>query len=1169
MTIRLKPAGWATAALLLAASAVHALVPTGPGAYITPTMTFTKVAPRISWNGARVTFTDYTGNSITPKTVYDNIVMNSDGTDISTLVWSGYTVQDEWGWWSPDGSRLAFQAWNGKSGTTAIWVYDFNTTTATKFVDSPRYDAYPTWSPDGSKIGFMSQRNSAGIYNLFVINADKPENDTDNKAVQLTSYTTGGGMGRPSFSPDGKQIIYTGKTAAMPRNDLFLMDVVDVDNDGWGDNMRALTDAATVIPGANPASVSEPYIIGDRYYFVALSSNTVDGKYHVYSAALDGVNKDVWQVTASDADEAYMSASPTRMVVLGRWSPSQGADVQGVYAYDMTDADDTPGSVSGTLPVTPQGSAAGYLVEILNGGARIAETTTDVNGAWALTDLRPGGYFLRFSSPTGHPLAISTVTRPVIVAPGKNAEVSVFSSPRAARRPRNVIPTIRDDGSVNIRFQPDPESQLTAGWRYATFNVYRGHSENGPWTYIGSVSTDAPLFEFIDNNPGNLTEAFYTATTVTTDGSATLESWYADAGQAANNLVFNPSFEMVDASNLPIGFSFRQDAGGDATWASTTDAIVGTRSVVVTQGSAPIGTYVETTVEHSIPTPPGGVGHYVQGAYTRIINTPAASSSVIRLAYSVTKPNAGALAWYGTGYNSSANASSAAVPTTPLVWVGYTNPIATFTPSTYTRISLVQDKPAAGFVPGDSRVVYDELRFQARRVGETGVVWGRVFDAAGSPVAGVTVSDGEKTARTDARGLFDIGNSTTGAHTVTFSYPGQPNIVRQIKNVGGYVFSENLAFPNVIPLSFGGRVLLSNGLPAKGATVTWVVGNLLSDGSQDVYSATTDASGYYTLDTSSRPLDTTKKVWVSAHLAGYKSAYLLDRSIAGSAGTVGFDLTLGARTPVIEIGRATVPPTIDGVVNAGEWANSAEITGFMAFPTTNPYSPGTRAYAMWDSENLYVAMVADEPNPAGIKADQMGHEPFDSPGVWGDDNFQVFLDPLVSLGLGFGRDVWQFGFNLNTMEIGVTDGIIRIAPNAVALNTSATVFMQPANSVDAAGKKWTVEAAIPWDGLSYDMLMVQAPSVGVEWGGMFARTRTQDASNASTSSLGARFAEPWNWNTLRFVNTVSPPTISALDALKIASGLRAATSLAGDTDNSGTITLEDAVALLRAENGLN
>lgn len=1169
MITRLK---WlcAAGAVAMAAPLANAAVPTGPAQNLTPKNTYTKVAPRISADGNLVVYTDYTG-AVDGSNTSRNIAYKKRGdADFLLAKWQMWEKQDEWAVAGPN-NTIWFQSFSQPNGRTDIWKYDVNTGQSTQMTNHVAYDAFPAISPDGTKMAFLSQRDTAW-YQMYLMDATKPENTTDNipKAVITFPAATGVTLGRMSFTPDSKQIVFLYKTAAMPRAEVYIGDAADLDNDNTLDNLRPLTDIGAVKTGGG---VSEPGgVIGDRAYFTTNVGLDGTGKNHVYSVSISAgaPNADLWQVSASNANENYVSVGGDGMVVLAVSDVSRGAYAQYVDYYPMGGPDDAPGGASGILKVSPQGSNANYLVEAFNGTQKIAETTTDSSGAWAFTDLRPGGYFLRFSPGTGLP-NISTVTRPVIVPPGGNAVVDVFSSYFSARRPFGVVPTIRPDGSVDIRFQPAAESAAGPGWSYVKFNVWRGPSADGPWTQIGEVSKDGPFYGFKDTNPGDLTKAFYSVTSVTTDGTDTLESWYADAGQAANNLIFNPGFELTDSTGKPLGYSFRQGTDGDATWDTTTsDTIFGSRSLVVTQGANRIDTFVDTSVAYNVPTP-GAAESYIHGAYARFMEMPVAAGQTIRQAYSLTEPNAGATTWYDASYNSNAtNSSSAALPTTPPTWLYQVNPITTLSPTTYTRVTLYGNQPAAGILPNVSRAVYDDFTFQVKRVGDTGVVWGRVHDSAGTPVAGVTVTDGEKTVLTDSSGVFAIRDSATGDHTVTLSYPGQPNIVRSIKNIGGYVFNEVLAFPNVIPVSYGGRVTLPNGQPAKGAKVTWVVGNLKTDPSEDIYTATTDANGRYTLNTASNPLNTSKKVWATAHLGGYKGAVVADRSIAGGgAGVVGFDLTLGARTPVIEVGRAAAPPTIDGVVNASEWAKSAEITSFVKFPTSNPYAPATRAYAMWDDQYLYVAMVADEPNPAGIKADQSGYES-SATGVWGDDNFQVFLDPTRALGYGHGNEVWQLGFNLNTASIGITDGVLLVGPNPKALDTAPSLFsLEAKNSVNAAAQKWTVEVAIPWDELSYDSLDVSAPTEGAEWVGMFARYRSQDASNASTSSMGSKFSEPWNWNTLRFVNTVSPPTISAVDALKIAGGLKAATSKAGDVNNSGSITLEDALALLRSENGLN
>jgi Tol biopolymer transport system component len=1161
---------WTAGAAAFAAPAALALVPTGPAQNLTPNITYSKVAPRISPSGGLIVYTDYTGSVDPSGTKRDMYYKKRADAGFTRVNWQIEGKDDEWGVAAPDDKTVVFHSYSQGNGRTDIWKFDTTTGASTQMTTNAAYDAFPAISPDGTKMVFLSQRNSAN-YQMFLMDGSKPENATDNVPKQVTQLeATGTSVGRMVFTSDSKSVVFLYKTAAMPRNEVYIADAADVDNDGVLDNLRPVTDTAAYKTGT---AIGEPAVYGDRIYFTTNAALDGTGKNHVYSVDLNGtgVNADIWQVSASNANENYVSVGADGMVVLAGTDAARGSYASYVDYYPMTAGDNTPGGASGLLPMSPQGSHADYVVEIFNGPTKIAETTTDNNGAWAFTGLRPGGYFLRFSSLAGHPVPISTVTRPVIVPPGGNAVVDVFSSGFTARRPGGVVPTIQPNGSVDIRFQPAAESALTAGWSYVNFNVFRGTSANGPWTKIGTVAKDGPFFDFNDATPGDLTKAFYSVTSVTTDGTTTLESWYADAGQAANNLIFNPSFELVDGSGNPIGYSFRQGAGGDATFGTTTtEAILGSRSLVVTQGLTRTDTFADISVPYNIPTP-GTAESYVHGAYARFIDMPVAAGQTIRQAFSFTQPNAGAGTWYDGLYNSAVtNNSSAALPTTPATWLYQVNPVTTHNPSTYTRVTLYGNTPAEGILPNQSRAVYDELRFQVKRVGDTGVVWGRILDAAGTPVAGVSVTDGQKTVSSDSNGVFAIRDSATGDHTVTISYPGQTSITRQIKNIGGYVFSEVLAFPSVIAPTVGGRVLLPNGQPAVGAKVSYTVGKISVDGSEVFYSATTDANGNYTIDDSGQPFDTTKTIWVSAHKAGYKSTYLADKKIlAGATGRIGFDLTLGGATPVIEVGRATTPPTIDGVVNPSEWAKSAEITSFLLYPTSGPYSPTTRAYAMWDDGNLYVAMVADEPNTAGIKADQTGFESAGSPGVWGDDNFQIFLDPLSALGIGYGREAWQFGMNLNA-DIGITDGSFRIGPLAQGLDTTQSVFDLRADStVDAANNRWMAEIAIPFTSWIVGGDFVQAPTNGTEWMGMVARYRSQDGTNASTSQVGSKFSETDKWNTLRFVNTVSPPTISALTALKIAGGLQAATSKVGDVNSSGAITLEDAVSLLRKEQGLN
>ncbi len=112
--------------------------------------------------------------------------------------------------WSPDGTRIAFSS--DRSGNYDIWILNVRNGELKQLTKDAGNDFSPTWSPDGREIGFASTRQpSPGIY------AIGPDGSSEH-LVNAVAGAAGGGFGRttigtPSWSPDGKKVVYSTVTS--------------------------------------------------------------------------------------------------------------------------------------------------------------------------------------------------------------------------------------------------------------------------------------------------------------------------------------------------------------------------------------------------------------------------------------------------------------------------------------------------------------------------------------------------------------------------------------------------------------------------------------------------------------------------------------------------------------------------------------------------------------------------------------------------------------------------------------------------------------------------------------------------------------------------------------------------------------------------------------------
>jgi TolB protein len=99
--------------------------------------------------------------------------------------------------WSPDGTRLAYVSFEGR--TPAIFVQNINTKKRTKLASYPGMNSSPAWSPDGSKIAMaLSKDGQPDIY-YYDLGAGSLVRVTANAAIDT----------EPTWSSDSKSLFFT------------------------------------------------------------------------------------------------------------------------------------------------------------------------------------------------------------------------------------------------------------------------------------------------------------------------------------------------------------------------------------------------------------------------------------------------------------------------------------------------------------------------------------------------------------------------------------------------------------------------------------------------------------------------------------------------------------------------------------------------------------------------------------------------------------------------------------------------------------------------------------------------------------------------------------------------------------------------------------------------
>jgi hypothetical protein len=171
--------------------------------------------PATTIQNGKIAFAAYSGGH------WQIFSIEPDGSERSRL--SGLSTDLFHPTWSPDGSRIAFDA-QGAGGRTEIDVMDADGSNVERLTEGDGWSYLPAWSPDGSRIVFVSNRD--GNDEIYVMDA------AGSNQVRLTDYP--GEDLSPAWSPDGARIAFQSNRGG--NNEILVMSP-----DGTG--VRNLSDA--------------------------------------------------------------------------------------------------------------------------------------------------------------------------------------------------------------------------------------------------------------------------------------------------------------------------------------------------------------------------------------------------------------------------------------------------------------------------------------------------------------------------------------------------------------------------------------------------------------------------------------------------------------------------------------------------------------------------------------------------------------------------------------------------------------------------------------------------------------------------------------------------------------------------------------------------------------
>jgi Tol biopolymer transport system component len=215
-------------------------------------------APAWSPDGTRIAFEAFEPQPDRAALTFI-FLMNADGTGVTKLPQVGAEHPS----WSPDGKRIAFE-WRHDEPNGEIYVMNADGTNVIRLTNDQARDSQPSWSPDGKRIAFA--RRDSGTSDIYVMNVD------GSGLTRLTDHPENDSA--PAWSPDGTRIAF--QSQRNPKND-FGHDIYVMNADGSEVTRLTKDSADDITPAWSPDGTHIAFVSNRAYRNVDIYVMRADG----------------------------------------------------------------------------------------------------------------------------------------------------------------------------------------------------------------------------------------------------------------------------------------------------------------------------------------------------------------------------------------------------------------------------------------------------------------------------------------------------------------------------------------------------------------------------------------------------------------------------------------------------------------------------------------------------------------------------------------------------------------------------------------------------------------------------------------------------------------------------------------------------------------------------